>query len=455
MTLPSEFKISLVSLMILGITGCSTSGGVNFQQTAQDSRAEHQAWSYQQTDASQASQLTDLVAIPTLTQLVDDALAQNPSLQQTALALQIAYAQEKLAVGDQLPALSAGFSGKREEDKDTSYSTDLTVSWELDLWQKISDGVGAAQMDVASSQATFQAAQDALAANIMRAWLQINLRQQLLDIETQRLTVLKNNETFILERYRVGLGQLEELDNARSSSAQTRATLADYKEQLAKEYRALNQLLGRDPSSSAPHIEQRFPEVLEPLASLPEQDLGRRPDLQAAYYTILAEQYRTSVAYKALLPSISLSASLTDIGSSPSDALLTSPAWSLLGQLTAPLFQGGKLRAQVDIAELTAEQSYWAYQETLLNAVTEVENTLGQEQSLERQQQHLTEALSSASRSVTNYQTKYRQGLVDILDLLSVQQQTFDLQSQLVQITYNRLVNRIDLGLALGLGVSS
>ncbi len=96
-----------------------------------------------------------------------------------------------------------------------------------------------------------------------------------------------------------------------------------------------------------------------------------------------------------------------------------------------------------------------AYQETLLNAVTEVENTLGQEQSLERQQQYLGEALGSASRSVANYQTKYRQGLVDILDLLSVQQQTFDLQSQLAQVTYNRLVNRIDLGLALGLGVSS
>ncbi|MGF1716187.1 TolC family protein [Photobacterium chitinilyticum] len=455
MTLPSEFKVSLVSLMMLGITGCSTADGVNFQQTAQTSRAEYQTWSYQQTDAARASQLTDLVAIPALTQMVNDAISRNPSLQQTALALQIAYAQENLAVGDQLPELSAGFSGKREENNGISYTTDLTVSWELDLWQKISDSVNAAQMDVATSQATYQAAQDALVANIMRAWLQINLRQQLLAIESERLTVLENNETFILERYRVGLGQLEELDNARSSSAQTKATLAEYQELLAKEYRTLKQLLGRNPESFLSNIEQHFPEVLEPLATLPEQDLGRRPDLQGAYYTILAEQYRTSVAYKALLPSINLSASLTDIGSSPSDALLTSPAWGLLGQLTAPLFQGGKLRAQVDIAELTAEQSYWAYQETLLNAVTEVENTLGQEQSLERRQQYLGEALGSASRSVANYQTKYRQGLVDILDLLSVQQQTFDLQSQLVQVTYNRLVNRIDLGLALGLGVSS
>ena len=291
--------------------------------------------------------------------------------------------------------------------------------------------------------------------NIMRTWLQINLSQQLLNIENQRLVVLENNETFILERYRAGLGELEELDNARSSSAQARATIAEYQEQLAQDQRTLNQLTGLPPNRSVPEIDEQFPQVLEPLASLPDQDMGRRPDLQEAYYTILAEQYRTSVAYKALLPSISLSASLSDMGSTPGDALLASPAWSLLGQLTAPLFQGGKLRAQAEIAELTAEQSYWAYQETLLNAVTEVENALGQEQSLERQQQFLSEALSSAARSVANYQTKYRQGLVDILDLLSVQQQTFDLQSQLAQVTYSRLVNRIDLGLALGLGVSS
>jgi len=443
-------RSSALALTLAAVVGCSNTA-VNYEQNADAARAATTQWQYQQQDAVDVTQLTALIAMPELTSLVEQAILQNPSLQQTAIALQIAYAQRGVTTSGRIPQMNAGFNAESDEG-DASYKTDVSVSWELDLWQKLSDDVAAADMDIASSQATYQGAQDALAANIMRSWLQINLQQQLITIETSRLAVLENNENFVLSRYRSGLGALEELDNARTSSAQTRATLAEQQETLAQNQRNLGLLLGQ---TTAIEVESDFPSVLQPLAGLPEQNLGRRPDLQAAYAEISAAQYRTDVAYKALLPSISLSASLTDIANSPSEALLTSPAWSLLGQLTAPIFQGGKLRSQIEIAELTTEQTYWAYQEQLLTAVNEVENTLGQEQSLKRQQQHLNDALTSAKRSEANYLTKYRQGLVDILDLLTVQQQTFDLQSQLTQATYNRLVNRIDLGLALGLGITT
>ncbi|WP_413702422.1 TolC family protein [Psychromonas sp. KJ10-10] len=417
-------------------------------------RRDHSIWEYQQTNATQINQITDLIAIPELTQLINQAVEQNPSLQQTALALKIAYAQRGVTASEAIPQLSAGFSGSKEESSDASYSSDLTVSWELDLWRQLNDGLRASEMDIASTQALYQSARDILGANVMRAWLQINLQQQLVDIETQRLTLLNSNEDTILERYRSGLGELEELDTAHSTTASTLATLAEYEEQLAQDKRSLVLLIGANKQQVDLNISSEFPEVLLPLASLPEQDLGRRPDLQSAYYDIVAQQYITDVAYKALLPSISLEVALTDVASSPTNALFASPLWSILGQLSAPLFQGGELRSEIEIAELTTEQNYWAYQETLLTAVNEVENYLGQEQALDKQQQHIADALNSAKQSFSNYQIKYRQGLVDILDLLTVQQQTFDLQIQLAQITYNRLTNRIDLGLALGFGVS-
>ena len=451
----SLFRLSLISLVLFGAVGCSSTNNQNFEQTAEESKANHQAWQYTQTDAQQLNQITDLVSIPELTSLIEQAMKSNPSLQQTGIALKIAYAQRGVTASDRIPQLEGSFSGSKEEDEEASYTADLTVSWELDLWQKISDDVRASEMDIKSSEALYQSARDALAANIMRAWLDVNLQQQLLTVEELRLVVLESNELSIRERYRAGLGELEELDTASSTSASTRSTIANYQEELAQSKRALWQLVGLDESLVNVEVSSEFPDVLLPLASLPEQDLGRRPDLQSAYYDIVAEQYRTDVAYKELLPSISLSASLTDIASSPTSALFTSPAWSLLGQLTAPIFQGGELRSQIEIAELTTEQTYWAYQDTLLTAVNEVENYLGQEQSLDRQEQHISDALNSAKQSFANYQTKYRQGLVDILDLLTVQQQTFDLKSQLTQITYNRLINRINLGLALGLGISS
>lgn len=192
--------------------------------------------------------------------------------------------------------------------------------------------------------------------------------------------------------------------------------------------------------------------MLLPLTDLPEQTLQRRPDLKAAYLAIEAAGFRTQVAYKDMLPTLRLEAALTDGGPSLSDALLRDPVWSLLGQLSAPLFRGGELRAAAQAAELTTAQRYQAFRETLLTAVQEVEDAIDQETSLARQQDHLQEALASARRTLDQYRQKYRTGLVSLLDLLEVQQQLYDLQAQLDDLTYQRLDNRIGLGLALGLG---
>jgi len=415
---------------------------------------QHNVWQHQQSNAVSVSYLNDLINVDDLEPLIALAVENNPSINQMQVALKLAYAQRKVTAANQWFSVDANFDAQKSKNESTEYTTSLGVSWELDVWQKIANNVSAQDMNIASSQASFQSTKDALVASVMRSYLNIILQRNLLNIEQQRLLVLENNEQSIIERYEWGLGDLEALDTARSDTASTRATIAEYKENIAQAQRALILLTGVDSVNNLPATEE-FPEVLQALHSLPKQDLARRPDLQSAYYTIQSKQYLVDVAYKDLLPSISLSASLSDIASTPSQSLLTSPAWTLLGNLSAPLFQGGALRAQVDIAELNAEQAFWEYQDTLLTAVNEVENTLGQEQSLLQQKQQIELAVVSAQRSFSNYQSKYQQGLVDILDLLSVQQQVYNLQAQLSQLNYTILTNRIDLGLALGLGVAS
>ncbi|WP_413282559.1 TolC family protein [Vibrio sp. MA40-2] len=446
---------SLLAFAIIGLMGCSSSSDNNFQELAKQSLQQQIAWNAQQPDATEVVQLTELMNIPELDTLIKQAMKNNPSLQQTLTALKIVYAQRDETNSDRIPSLTAGYDASKEEGSDSEYSADLTVSWELDLWNEIGNETKAADKDIASSIATYQSATDTLAANIMRAWLQISLQKQLVDIELLRLKLLEDNEQMILEKYRSGLGDLEDLDTAKTESAATRSTLAEYTEQLAQNERSLALLLGNVGDDQTFNVRSQFPQVLTPLVSLPEQDLSRRPDLQSAFYDLEAEEFRTTAAYKALLPSISLSVALSDTASSPTSALFASPLWSLLGQLSAPILDGGYLQSQIDIAELTTENAYWVYKETLLNAVNEVENALGQEKSLAEQQQHLQIALESAKRSYANYQEKYRQGLVDISDLISVQTSGFDVKANLTEVIYNRLVNRIDLGLALGLGVSS
>lgn len=440
-----------ISLFIFfSLTGCSLgNNNHHFQTIAQNELTKISSWQNQQEKSQEATQLTELINIPQLTQLIQQAIQNNPDLQQVSMTLKMAYAQRGLANSDRIPHITTRLNSHKHEESNTNHDSDFTVSWEIDLWQKIQNNVSAADMDIASAKTNYQATLDTLAANIMRTWLSISLYQQLINIEEARLTSLQNNETFIVERYKNGLGSLEDLDNASSSSASTQATLANYQEVLSQRIRTLTLLLGDTPTKKEFHISNEFPTVLQPLATIPAQDLARRPDLQSAYFLILAEQYRTQAAYKALLPSINLSAAFVG------DELFKNPVWELLGQLTAPLFLGGELRSKVEIAQLTTEKAYWHYQSTLLNAVNEVENTLGQEQSLSRQQQHIQHALQTAHRSFSHYQKKYSQGLVDIIDLLSTQQQTFNLQAQLTQLIYNRLTNRISLGLALGLGVSS
>ena len=457
------FRYSVLAIMLSGLMGCATTSEADFstQATEQQSESIQQLLNRVEIASEEQTQqttnlITDLVNVPELEQYLTTAFSANPSLQQSIVALKIAYAQEGVSFADQLPTVNANFSGEKTEGSDESYNADVTVSWELDLWQRLADLSAASRKDVAASQASLQNATNLLAANIMRGWLEISVNQQLLDIEQRRLAILENNETLVLDRYQVGLGTLEELDNAKTSTASTRATVAQYQESLAKSKRSLLLLTGElNTKVTDVNVAQAFPDVLNPLENMSVQNLAGRPDLQQAFFNIEAESLRTDAAYKAMLPSFSLSASLKDMAETPSEALFANPLWSALGQISAPLFQGGRLKTNAEIAELTTEQSYWAYQETLLTAVNEVENAIGQEGSLAEQQQHLQASLSSAKRSVVSYEEKYRQGLVDIFDLLTVQQQAYDVESQLTNTTYQRLLNRIDLGLALGLGVEN
>jgi NodT family efflux transporter outer membrane factor (OMF) lipoprotein len=443
----------LLFAVTCGLAACSSQPSYKAKDTEQLLK-QHEQWQYTQQNAQQVTYLTDLVSIDELEPIIAQALANNPSYNQMRVALKLAYAQRQVTAASQWFSVNADVNAQRSEDEGTQYSSSLGVSWEADVWQKNAASVSAQDMTIASSQADYQGARDTLVASVMRTYLNIILRQNLLDIEQQRLVMLENNEQSIIERYQFGLGDLEALDTARTSTASTRATIADYVEQIAQSKRALEALAGVDTLEEL-SVSSTMPDVLQPLANFPVQDLSRRPDLQSAFYQIEAKRYLVDVSYKALLPSITLSATLSDLANTPSQALLKSPLWTLLGNISAPLFQGGALRAQVDIAKLNAEQAFWDYQDTLLTAVNEVENALGQEQSLNTQQAQIKIALQSAQRSFSNYQSKYQQGLVDILDLLTVQQTVYDLQAQLAQLNFTLQTNRIDLGLALGLGVSS
>ena len=479
-----KLTVNSITLCIL-LSACTSTDDRALSESASSSTGNNVVWQSQarQQESTQTlllnsdTTLTDVIDIkelPHLAGYIDEALSSNASLQQSLITLRKAQVAIDSAKADRNLNVDASFSASKSETTNSSastssntnsstssnssspsYSASMNVSWELDLWQKISDGISAANLDAASARASYQSARDSLVANVVRSYIDVLTQQQLLNIEQSRLTVLENNEAVILKRYSTGLGSLDDLDTARTSSANTRATIAQYENALLTAKRTLAVLLGRQNQSlNELNTQVNFPDVLLPLTTLPKQDLARRPDLQAAFYALKATEFEVDVAYKALLPSISLSASLSDNASTPSQALFTNPLWSLLGQMTAPLFQGGALRAQVEDAKLTSANAWWQYRETLLTAVQETQNALDSETALRARISHTNVALANAERSVSTIEGQYRQGLADILDLLSVYDTRFNLQAQAVELHAQKLQNRIDLGLALGLGVS-
>ena len=445
----------LCSCLLLAACSSSQSRD-NFTELAQqefDQVASDKPFIWQELDqAGEVSYLNDLIDDPQLNQLIQQALSANPSLQKTMLTLQASLWELKGTHADQLPSVEAGFSAGKSETSDTSYSADISVSWELDLWRKLATSEQAASKTLASDEALYQASRDTLVANVMKAWLAIIAKQRAISIEQKRLALLEANEGLILKRFRNGLGDLEALDEARTSTSQARSDLAEYTEDLAIAKRDLQVYLG-DSSRLTSTPQAQYPQVDIDFVQLPKQSLQRRPDLKAAYLAIEAADLNTSVAYKDMLPSISLSATLSETANSPSKALFGSPIWSLLAQLTQPLYQGGQLKAAAEVAKLETAQAFQAYRDTLLNAVNEVENALGQEHVLAIQEKYTRDALISSQNNLRQYEKKYRSGLVELSDLIAVQTTTFDLEAELDDLIYQHLSNRVDLGLALGLGV--
>ena len=447
------YYFSLPVLVLALLAGCATTGGQqDYLAQASDLPKEVPAWQDDIIVPASTANLTDLIDSPELQTLVTEALSNNPGLQQTLLVLEQSRAGLRQSSGDRYPALSADFSGGNAEDSDSQYTGAVSLSWQLDLWQQIEDGINAAEQTVFQQRATYQAARDTLAAEVMSSWLDLVAQKRSLAIEQRRLSTLALNEQLILQRYQRGLGSLDDLDSARSATFSTRASVRELEQAIEQGERTLNTLLGRVDDDRY-KVPDAYPQVIRPLADLPEQTLARRPDLQSAWYAIAAADYSASVAYKELLPSINLQAALEDMADSPAEALLTDPVWSLLGQLTAPLFQGGKLKAAAEIAELETAIQYQKYRETMLTAVEEVRNALARELALADRQAYIRQALEKAQLTLSRYQDKYRAGNTTILELLIVQQQTYDLEAQLDTLTYNRLDNRITLALALGLGV--
>jgi outer membrane protein TolC len=222
---------------------------------------------------------------------------------------------------------------------------------------------------------------------------------------------------------------------------------------LDRALRQLELLLGRYPSAriktgdELPTIKSAVP------AGLPADLIARRPDLVAADRRLAAADRRLAQSRRALLPSISLTASTGRSSGELGDLLDGNfSVWNLIGNISQPLLQGGRLRAGVDLSQAGLDQALASYAQSALRAYAEVEQALAGEEFLTNQEKALKTATSEALAARTLAEERYAKGLSDLITLLDAQRRAFDAKSRLLSVQRMRLDGRIDLYLALGGG---
>ena len=327
----------------------------------------------------------------------------------------------------------------------------LNLGYEVDLWGKLSDSNRQANLNYLAQQARFEQAKQQLVADVVKGWFDVVTAKQLLDLYKRREANALQNLDIIESGYRQGLNEALDVYLARNELNNERSRIATQQASLLTTARVLERLLGDYPkgiisaNNDLPVINTDIP------LGLPSELITRKPTLRANWYQLLASDANLAYAHKQRFPSLNLTASLSDTTDRVSDLFSPSSlAWSLLGSISAPIFNGGRLKANEEIARLNSQKQEQQYLQTLYDAFSDVENAITLQQSLKAQYTSTLEAQENALAAEQLSFEQYQSGLVSYTTVLDAQGRSFDAQSSLISIKNQLIANRVNLHLALG-----
>lgn len=403
---------------------------------------------------------------PLLQSWVELAITDNINLEETRYRLEAANQQRKISAAGLWPALNLGGSAQRTKTNadnsvsgsaayDNNYSVSGNVSWELDLWGKLYDTYKAADLRWQAEQFAFQASRISLAGQVIKTWYDVVASQNLADLLQQRVTNLETNLDIIGSGYRQGIYRALDIYLARSDLASERSNLTAQQELTREATRQLQLLLGDYPSGI---MEQT---TTQPL-SLPDtvalqsmtistNSVRHRYDLQTSFLELAAADKELAAAHKARFPSFNISASAGDSGNDYKNLFDSSSlAWNLLGNLTQPVFAGGKLKAQEQQSLAELRQKEQQYLQKLQMAFSEIEQALSNDGALRERLNQLNLSKVDAEAAENLAFDEYRQGLQNYTAVLEAQRRAFAVRSSVINLRKQLLQNRVNIFLALG-----
>lgn len=453
------------SIMAMLLSGCVSLNltpeptSVAAQSAANADVAPPPDWVVPAPDALPTTDWVRAFPDPILIGLVDEALRENTNIGAAYARLDASIAREKVSNADRLPRVSGSVGLSRTERANefipdsTGMSSGLNASWEPDLWGRISDRISVSEIDSEAAATDIAGARLSITGQVAQAWFSLIESKLLQDLSLEEIETQERALRRSVRRFQSGLASSADIRLTRSALARAEATHASRLQRRASLSRQLETLLTRYPAG-----ELQAASDLPELPSLtgvgaPTYILSQRPDLIAAEQRLAAQGIQIDLARKALLPSLNLTSGLSAGGGSFNDFFdIDALVANIASNLTAPIFQGGRLRANVELQEAVLEQQLQSYVGSVLQAYQDVENALDAEARLEEREAALRVSTEEALEAEKRLELRYTEGLATILQLLDAQTRRITAEGQLISARAERLQNRVRLHVALGGG---
>ena len=428
------------------------------------------AWQFAERDAAQVTnqQWWTQFGSPQLNRLVEQARRDSFDVAAATARVRQAQASAVIAGAPLLPEVKLNLTTSRQKllrgpggpDLDASQSDDavdnfganLTASYEVDFWGGRAAARDSALHTLRASEFDQATVELTLLSSVADRYAQTLAAQQRQQIAELNLANARSVLDLVQTRYDAGSATALELAQQKSLVASQQRQLPLI-QQLTEESRiTLAALLGQ-PVQALDLGSEPFQALTWPAigAGMPSQLLSRRPDIAKAEAQLAAAQADVTVARAAMLPAITLGATLGSDAYKAVD-ILRSPYYTLTAGLVAPIFNNGRLSAERDKARARQDELLQTYRGAIINGFADVEKSLSSITRLDQQREWQSEELQQAQTAFQIAESRYQAGAEDLLTVLETQRTLYAAQDQNVQLRLSRLQASIALYKALGGG---
>lgn len=394
---------------------------------------------------------------PVLNRLIADAVAANLDLKQALARVKDARAQRSATIAAGLPSVTSRSSLSRRFNNSTSasqtggsnvgggfgigsqhiniFQLGFDAQWELDFFGGVRRAVEAADALVDTEVENNRDVLITVLGEVTRNYIDLRSNQKLLAVTRENLTAQRETYTLTQVRQQAGLASMLEVAQAQSLAANTEALVPTYETSVNQSIHALGVLLGRAPAALSLRLAQsgRIPEPSSKIiVDLPSELLKRRPDIRRAERQMALANAAIGVATAELYPKINLAAFLGVQNMRITDITPIGKSWSAASTLTMPIFNWGKLNANIKSKKAQYEQAYLTYQSTVLTAFKEVEDALVAYANEQERHKALIQAVEANRLAVQLAVESYQRGLTSFLNVLESQQTLYQAESNLV-----------------------